>query len=469
MDDSHYDHLAQFQGVSLLDAYVFGDFDLGNRPLHTRLGNQVVNWGEGLFFQNGINSVNPIDVASLRRPGSQLKEALLPVLIAYFNLGLTYALSMEAFYQLQWRKTVLEGCGTYFSANDYITGGEVGCYGVPLAGANDQQAFANDLSLHRGKDNDARDGGQFGVALRYFADSIGTEFGAYAMNIHSRTPFASVLTDSRGDATPGFVPGQQNTNTRYFADYPEDIRIYGLSFSTNLLGTSVFGEYSYRPNQAIQLATGDLIPAFALLGNAGLQGLRPTLGQDALNAAPGSVYNGYDRREISQLSLGFIKSIPQVLGANNLSLVGEMAAKYVHDLPGLDERRYVKGDLYGTDFADGSAAGCAAGSPKRYHKHTCSSDGNATKFSWGYRMRAQLNYPGLLAGVDVSPYVAFGHDVQGWSHDGNFVEDRLMGSLGVKADYLQKYSAEMSWSGSGNTPFAPTDRDFVALSLRMGF
>ncbi len=100
-----------------------------------------------------------------------------------------------------------------------------------------------------------------------------------------RTPFASVLTDSRGDATPGFVPGQQNTNTRYFADYPEDIRIYGLSFSTNLLGTSVFGEYSYRPNQAIQLATGDLIPAFALLGNAGLQGLRPTLGQDALNAA----------------------------------------------------------------------------------------------------------------------------------------------------------------------------------------
>lgn len=178
---------------------------------------------------------------------------------------------------------------------------------------------------------------------------------------------------------------------------------------------------------------------------------------------------GYDRREISQLSLGFIKSIPQVLGANNLSLVGEMAAKYVHDLPGLDERRYVKGDLYGTDFADGSAAGCAAGSPKRYHKHTCSSDGNATKFSWGYRMRAQLNYPGLLAGVDVSPYVAFGHDVQGWSHDGNFVEDRLMGSLGVKADYLQKYSAEMSWSGSGNTPFAPTDRDFVALSLRMGF
>ncbi|WP_257011892.1 DUF1302 domain-containing protein [Pseudomonas alkylphenolica] len=471
LDDSHYDRLAKFQGLALLDAYVFGDFDIADHPLHARLGNQVVNWGEGLFFQNGINSVNPIDVAALRRPGSQLKEALLPVPIAYFNLGLTDALSMEAFYQLKWRKTVLEGCGTYFAANDYITGGEAGCFGVPLAGANDQQAFANDLILHRAEDNDARNDGQFGVAFRYFADSIGTEFGAYAMNIHSRTPFASVITDSRAAIGPGFIPGQQGTNAQYFGDYPEDIRIYGLSFSTNILGTSVFGEYSYRPNQPIQLATGDLIPAFA--GNpaaiAGAIGQNLTLGQDAINAAPGSVYNGYDRREISQFSLGFIKSIPQVLGASNFSVMGEAAAKYVHDLPGLEDRRYIKGDLYGTDFADGNAAGCAAGSPAQYRKYTCSSDGNATKFSWGYRMRMQLDYPGLVAGVNVSPYVAFGQDVQGWSHDGNFVEDRLLGSVGVKADYLQNYSAELSWSGTGNTAFAATDRDFVALSLRMGF
>ena len=65
--------------------------------------------------------------------------------------------------------------------------------------------------------------------------------------------------------------------------------------------------------------------------------------------------------------------------------------------------------------------------------------------------------------------MAFGHDVKGWSYDGNFIEDRLLGSVGVKADYLQKYSAELSWAGAGNTPWGATDRDFVALSLRMGF
>ncbi len=475
LDDSHFDDLAKFQGVELLDAYVFGDFDIADHPLHARAGNQVVNWGEGLFFQNGINAINPIDVAALRRPGSQLKEALVPVPMLYGNFGLTDALSLEAFYQLKWRQSVLEGCGTFFSANDFITDG---CFGVPrlapAADPNDPFAYANDLIIRRAGDNDPSDSGQFGVALRYFADSIGTEFGAYAMNIHSRTPYSSTITDKRPAAGAGWLPGQQATNAQYFADFPEDIRIFGLSFSSNLWGTSVFGEYSYRPNQPVQLATGDLIPAFGSPQSPAvfpvLIGENLTLGQDALRATPGSVYNGYDRREISQLSLGFIKSIPQVLGADNLALLGEAGMKYVHDLPSLSERRYIKTDVYGSDLASGSAAGCAVGAPvPKYKKYACTSDGYASDFSWGYRLRAQLNYPGLFAGINVSPFVAFGQDVKGWSYDGNFVEDRLLGSVGVKADYLQDYSAELSWSATGNTPFVVTDRDFIALSLRMGF
>lgn len=47
LNDSGFDDLAKFQGVALLDAYVFGDFEVGERPLHLRGGNQVINWGEG--------------------------------------------------------------------------------------------------------------------------------------------------------------------------------------------------------------------------------------------------------------------------------------------------------------------------------------------------------------------------------------------------------------------------------------
>jgi hypothetical protein len=237
------------------------------------------------------------------------------------------------------------------------------------------------------------------------------------------------------------------------------------------MGASVFGEYSYRPNQPVQLATGDLVPAFGgnPVATANAIGQNLTLGLDAINAAPGSVYDGYDRLAVSQLSLGFIKTISQVLGADSLGLTGEAAMKYVHDLPSQDERRYNKSDVYGSDLASGSAAGCAGGVAPQYRKYACTKDGFTTDFAWGYRLRAQLNYQGLFAGINVSPYVAFGQDVQGWSYDGNLVEGRLLGSVGVKADYLQNYSADLSWSGSGNTPFDQTDRDFIALSLRAGF
>jgi hypothetical protein len=52
-------------------------------------------------------------------------------------------------------------------------------------------------------------------------------------------------------------------NSNYFVEYPEDIRLYGLSFSTTLpTGTAWSGEVSYRPNAPVQLNTTDiLLPA----------------------------------------------------------------------------------------------------------------------------------------------------------------------------------------------------------------
>ncbi|MEB0039295.1 MULTISPECIES: DUF1302 domain-containing protein [unclassified Pseudomonas] len=477
LNDAHYDKLAKFQGVELLDAYVYGNYDIEGHPLNVRAGKQVVSWGEGLFFQNGINAINPLDVAALRRPGAQLKEGLLPVPMLYGNFGITDSLSVESFYQLAWRKTVLEGCGTFFSTNDYIPDG---CYGVPRAGSNDQASFANGQIIQRAPDKDPRNMGQFGFALRYFADEIGTEFGAYAMNIHSRTPYSNSVIGARSIASgpyPGWVspttsPALAAGNGEYDVSYPEDIRIFGVSFSTTVLSTSVFGELSYRPNQPVQLASADLIAAFAALPPGTGKALGIPLASEAYQVyAPGTVVDGYERLKVTQLSLGAVKTFQHVLGADTLSLVGEMGMKYMNNLPSLSDARFGRTDQYGSDLASGSVAGCAIGtaSNPKYAKLACSKDGYTTKFSSGYRLKAQLTYNSLLAGINVSPYMAFGQDIKGWSYDGNFVQDRLLGSVGVKADYLQKYSADLSWSGSGNTPWATTDKDFVAFSVSMGF
>jgi hypothetical protein len=45
------------RNAEILDAYVYGNWDVGDMPIGVRLGKQVFNWGEGLFYRGGINSV----------------------------------------------------------------------------------------------------------------------------------------------------------------------------------------------------------------------------------------------------------------------------------------------------------------------------------------------------------------------------------------------------------------------------
>ena len=62
---------------TFLDMYLDGRFEVGDRYFTVRAGNQVINWGEGLFNPGGIGSTNAIDVTKIRIPGAELREALL--------------------------------------------------------------------------------------------------------------------------------------------------------------------------------------------------------------------------------------------------------------------------------------------------------------------------------------------------------------------------------------------------------
>jgi hypothetical protein len=466
LDDSGYDDLAKFQGAELLDAYVYGDFELADRPLQLRAGNQSVNWGESLFFLNGINSINPVDIASLRRPGSEIKEALVPVPMLYGNLGLTDNLSMETFYQLQWRQTALEGCGTYFAAVDYVSDGcgvLMAPNGPALAPIDDATRFENGAYLRRASDDTPRDSGQFGLNARYFIDALGTEVAAYYMNIHSRTPYASAIKAKRL-AGPSFSPVDISNNAEYQLVYAEDINIYGLSFNSNLAGWSVFGEASYRPNQPLQIFSGDLLASYGgpLAGNNNL-----FLNEEFLATPAGGQKKGYDRYNVGAGSLGVLKSFSNVAGADSLNVVAEVASRWVNGLADVDEQRYGRTEMYGQTLTNGT---CTTAANPQAAKHGCTNKGFITSSAWGVRTRSQLNYANALAGVNLAPYLALGYDVDGWSWDNSIIEHRVQGAVGVRADYLSKYSAELSYNASGGSPYHLTgDTDFVSLSASMGF
>ncbi|MEE9551689.1 MAG: DUF1302 family protein, partial [Gammaproteobacteria bacterium] len=43
------------ENLNLLDAYAWGDFNIGEMPGQLRVGEQVISWGESTFIQNSIN------------------------------------------------------------------------------------------------------------------------------------------------------------------------------------------------------------------------------------------------------------------------------------------------------------------------------------------------------------------------------------------------------------------------------
>lgn len=250
--------------IKLLDFYVSSDWNVGDLPLNVRAGKQVISWGESTFMLNGINTINPIDVGAFRRPGSEVKEGLVPVWAVDASIGLPFNLSLEAFYQLEWKGYDIDRAGTPFAGSDVVAGtsgvggnenmtsflttgitggnqrncettsannisaaftnayflsgnGKKNCtaaagslfgyvdYANPVpVGLMESVKFAlNDTGgmVVRDSDREPSDGGQWGLAGRWFSEELNnTEFGLYFTNTHSRLPIASERVTSSGSA-----------------------------------------------------------------------------------------------------------------------------------------------------------------------------------------------------------------------------------------------------------------------------
>jgi hypothetical protein len=192
----------------LLDAFVYGRWDLGGHELEVRAGRQVVNWGESTFIQGGINNaINHFDVSALRVPGSELREAYLPQEILKLSYAFTDNLTGEVIGIFDWNRTQPEPVGTYFSTNDFVPrGGEKVILGfgafsdqgvdfTPLGGT----LISDFQAVPRAPTELPDDQGQFGASLRWFLPNFGsgTELGMFYVNYHSKLPVISGRTGTQ--------------------------------------------------------------------------------------------------------------------------------------------------------------------------------------------------------------------------------------------------------------------------------
>ncbi|WEJ74730.1 DUF1302 domain-containing protein [Pseudomonas sp. PSE14] len=462
-------------GAEFLDAFIAQRYEIAGRPGDVRLGKQVVSWGESLFIGNSINAINPLDVVALLRPGSEIKEGLIPVNMLYVSQGLTDSLSLEGFYQLQWKPYALPNCGTFFGAdpvpkgcNNNLNAGLAEVAPLePIAAAaglgfgfEDPRIGNEGVIIPRLKDHEPRDGGQYGMALRWLGDS--TEYGAYYINYHSRKPKFSLLTATgvsdfiQNDPTFAALSPQEQMalgiatgagNTHYFIDYPENIHLFGLSFATQLpTGTAWSGEISYRPNEPLSINTADLA------GGALNPTFRALTGSDVEPTVPaeeGQVLQGWKRKEVTQAQTTFLHVFDPLLGADSMSLAAEFGVTHIGGLESLDKQRYGRDSVFG-DVVQGGRHG--------YYTQT----------SWGYRAYSALKYTNVFAGINLTPNLGWSHDVDGYGP--TFNEGSKAVSLGLDADYRNTYTASLSYTnyfgGDFNTDI---DRDYVSLSLGVNF
>ena len=147
------------------------------------------------------------------------------------------------------------------------------------------------------------------------------------------------------------------------------------------------------------------------------------------------------------------------LGADSVVFLAEAALMRVHDMPG--GKGVAAADLTPDDMPLESPAGGTHGEGK--------ADADAT--SWGYRLAARLDYNNAIGAVNLYPYTQFLHDVNGNSPApaGPFVEGRTALTVGLRADYLSRWEADIGYTRYAGKGTELADRDFISASVKYSF
>ena len=519
--------------IELRELYIQRYFNIFDREISVQIGRQVVPWGEAtLTLFNSVNELNPLDATIAGFPGFELGQVNQPAGMAVFQTALTDSLAAEFVYQFEHVPVRIQSPGSFLSTNDLIGGTDYAMitlgqfnddpdrqYTPPATGAGLVSSSTRTAAVR--PENEARNQGQFGLRLSYFASNLinGTELGFYFLHYHSRLPVVSAYAADQSCTRDAAVPG--NVATALVAcngfngsinvtglgleplpvdtmalqvEYPEDIDMFGLSFNTNIGNWAFSGELSHRRNLPVQVNLADVVfaalqPAFPEedipigVGGIGLTvpGARSAV-PDLLTqyrditVQPNQYIAGYERIDASQLSLAGLRiwsSNP--FGADSVLFLLEGGFWYHHDMPDPSELAFLgTGDFtHPTWGADGTGEVPDGVDRTLTLNPTQMRDGIPTEFAWGYRSLLRLTYNEVLRGVTYEPQLLWFHDVKGQTPSPilNFTERRKALTFNnlFKIGQSLSLGATYQWYMGGGDYNLEQDRDFYNVYAVFNF
>ena len=184
-------------------------------------------------------------------------------------------------------------------------------------------------------------GGTLGVA-----EATGAAVGA------ANALTAVLAGDPRTGLPSAYLINEYAQTAQYKVEYPEDIKVYGVSFNTALdsIGASLQGEYSYHQDAPLQVddvelllaalsPLGDINPLFPFSDNQLTNG--ENLGLD-------TYVRGYEEKDVSQLQMTMTKLFGPTFGADQFVMVGEAGVTHVHGMPSKSDMRFESAGTYVT-------------------------------------------------------------------------------------------------------------------------
>lgn len=436
-----------------LDAYAFGNWEVGDGSLEVRLGRQIVNWGEATIMQGGIGTaINPMDSVAATSPGADLKEFYLPSGFLFASWSLNKNLTLEAYWNYDFVRSEIFPTGHFMSMQDmisgntFVTAADISNIGAPN-GDNGTNPSMPGMIKSRHNNPDSKD--QWGISGRYAWDN-GTEVGVYIVNFHDKYPsfWASNVVGESTGANVFNPKGTFETNYQignfYSISHFEDIRLYGLTFNTVIGDTQFAMEYSYRANTPIVPTcsnTSWLNDSCKDRSYKTLRALQPAAMMDFYRNDPAlwnmTTFSWPTRAEMHMLNFGITHMFQQNALWDTATLAAEMSTWHIGGF-----------------------------------------DDNDLQFSWlgsftkrGFSMGAQFmpEYKNVFEGVDLVVPIFINWTPEGSLSTSAMTEHNLWWSIGLEAVYLDHWRFGMLYNDYSGRNQLWQDRDNFSINVKYTF
>lgn len=411
----------------LLDAFVWANFRMADKPASLKIGRLSNYWGEAYFLgAHAISySQSPVDgVKAVTSPGIEVKEVFLPLGQAYLKYQPTADLTLAAQYMLQWRHSRLPYGGTYFGPAD------------PFFEGPDRLPVGGPASLARAKSIEPGRTGNWGLNARLNVESIESTLGFYYRRFNDYNPwfqpnFTGFLT----------IPGVGTVPTQYQLVYPKQVSLFGASFARAIGPVSVGAELSYRKDGALNAAGIDPITQEGPRGNT-------------WHALVNGVY-----------------LFPKNPLFDTGSLVAELAYSRLGKVTS-NEAYYRRAGSLACQVTPGGATGDKT-------------DGCSTSDYVGMQMLFTPQYLQIQPSLDIELPMSLAYNLRGNApSSGGGSEGEMSWSVGAKFIYRQKHELQLMYADTAaRTKYDPTgrtviggrgsvgttDRAWWALTFKTGF